>query len=82
MPLDPLDKVPLFLQLADLLKQQIDSGEIQPRRPIPSKRALQQEHGVSQGTAEHALAVLREAGYIETVIGKGMFVTDPAERAR
>lgn len=81
MPLNPLDEVPLYLQLADLLKQQIDSGEIEPRRPIPSKVRLQQEHGVSQGTVEHALAVLKEAGYVKTIMGKGMFVTSPAERA-
>lgn len=80
MPIDPEDEVPLYVQLADLLRDQIDRGEIRPRRPIPSKRSLIEEFGISAGTVERALSVLKDQGYLKTVMGKGLFVTDPHER--
>jgi GntR family transcriptional regulator len=72
--------IPIYVQLADILRGQIDRGEIPERRPIPSKKRLQQEHGIAQGTVERALDVLREAGYIRTVTGRGLYVVPAAER--
>ena len=79
-PLDPHDREPLYQQLAGLLRGQIMSGELAGRRPLPSKRALKQEHGVSGWTVDSAMAVLRDEGLIETVQGKGLFVVPEDER--
>jgi GntR family transcriptional regulator len=70
------------VQLAVIIREQIDSGEILERRPIPSKKRLQQDYGVAQGTVERALDVLREQGYLKTVVGRGLFVTPADSRKR
>ena len=64
---------PLYAQVARILIDRIDSGEIPPRRPIPSKRALTQEFGVSAGTAERAIQVLKAKGLLTTVPGRGLY---------
>jgi DNA-binding GntR family transcriptional regulator len=69
---------PLYLQLAAILRGRITSGDLERR--IPSVKSLTQEYGVAQGTAERALAVLREEGLIRSRMGRGHFVVPPAER--
>jgi DNA-binding GntR family transcriptional regulator len=80
VPLDHEGNVPLYRQLADALREQIDGGEIPVHRPIPSKKTLVQQYGVAPGTVERALDVLKAEGLLESVQGKGLYVTDPAER--
>lgn len=72
--------VPVYRQLADLLRAQIERGELAPRRPIPSKRTLTQQYAVAGGTVDKAMGLLRSDGLIKTVPGKGLFVTAPEER--
>lgn len=67
--------VPVYVQLADLLRAQIKSGELAPRRPIPSIRTLQQRYEVADGTVKKAIQVLREEGLVRTVIGRGVYVS-------
>jgi GntR family transcriptional regulator len=69
---------PLYLQLAAILRGQIEVGEI--ARRVPSVKTLTQQYGVAQGTAERALAVLREEGLIRSSMGRGHFVVPAAER--
>ncbi len=54
--------VPVYQQLAAILRRKIDSGEISPRRAIPSKRTLTEEYSVSPGTVERAVQALRARG--------------------
>jgi GntR family transcriptional regulator len=79
-PLDHESNVHLYRQLAGELRRQIASGEIPVHRPIPSKKTLVQVYGVSAGTVERALDVLKDEGLLETVQGRGLFVTDPGVR--
>ena len=67
---------PVYVQLADLLRAQIVSGELAPRRPLPSIRTLQQRYEVSDGTVKKAVAVLREEGLVRTVTGRGVYVVN------
>jgi DNA-binding GntR family transcriptional regulator len=64
---------PLYVQLAALLRGQIEDGTLTGR--VPSVKTLSQEHGVSHITAEKALGVLKDEGIVLSVIGKGTFVT-------
>ena len=80
MTIDHQGDVPLYLQLAAILREAIDSGEIPPRRPIPSKKTLVQQHGVAPGTVERAIGVLRAEGYLKTVLGRGLYVVPAADR--
>jgi GntR family transcriptional regulator len=63
---------PLYAQLAGILRGQIAAGELTGR--VPSVKTLTEAYGVAQGTAERALAVLREEGLIASAIGRGHFV--------
>jgi GntR family transcriptional regulator len=73
---DPDLDTPVYLQLAGILRGQIRSGELQPRRPIPSIRTLQQRYEVSDGTVKKAVQVLRDEGLVRTVKGRGVYVVE------
>jgi len=67
--------VPPWQQLADLLRQQIESGELAPGARIPSVLSLAQEYELAAGTVRKALAQLQREGLIESRVGWGTFVT-------
>jgi GntR family transcriptional regulator len=71
---DPLAPVPRYKQIAGILRQRIEAGELEPDRPIPSETAIQQEFGVARETARKAVALLRADGYVTTVPGMGTYV--------
>jgi GntR family transcriptional regulator len=77
MSLNPLNPTPLYVQLADLLQAQIESGELEPGQVLPSEKALQQAHGVARGTARRAIETLRERGLVVTMPQRGTFVVEP-----
>jgi GntR family transcriptional regulator len=70
--IDHESSTPLYVQLAALLRSQIEDRTITKR--LPSAKTLSQEHGVSHITAERALAMLKDEGLITPVIGKGYYV--------
>jgi DNA-binding GntR family transcriptional regulator len=70
--IDHESATPLYVQLAALLRDQIQNGTLTGR--IPSVKTLTQDHDVSHITAEKALALLKDEGIIHSVIGKGTFV--------
>lgn len=70
--LDPDIPVPLYEQLADILRNQVRSGELTGK--VPSVRTLSQEYGISTKTAERSLGVLREERVLVVLRGKGYYV--------
>lgn len=78
MSLDRED-VPKYLQLASIVRDQIRSGELQPRRAAPSELHLSQRYGVARDTVRKAMALLREQGYVYIVRGLGTFVSPPED---
>lgn len=74
--LDPRDQDPLYVQLAEILRDMIVSGEIPPRTALPSKTTLAQRYGISGQTIDGAMRLLREEGLIVTVMGKGIYVSE------
>jgi GntR family transcriptional regulator len=72
-----MNPAPLYTQLADILRGMIESGELQPRSPLPSESYLQQEQGVSRGTVRMAIGVLRDEGLVITISARGTFVREP-----
>ncbi|HUY51424.1 MAG TPA: GntR family transcriptional regulator [Streptosporangiaceae bacterium] len=71
--------VPKHVQIAEVLRQRIISGELRPRLPVPSEPTLMQEFGVARDTARKAVRLLREEGYITTLKGMGSFVRDEGD---
>jgi GntR family transcriptional regulator len=71
---------PVYVQLAAILRRMIESGELAPRYPLPSKTTLKQDYGVADTTASKAVRLLKEEGLVRTVQGLGIFVVPPDER--
>jgi len=65
---------PLYQQVAAEIRERIAQGTYRPGRRIPSSAALAEEFGVSRRTVVEALRLLREAGDIVGVPGRGTFV--------
>jgi len=63
---------PLWRQLADRLRADIESGRLSGR--VPSARSLSISYGVSRETAGRALAALAGEGLTVSVRGRGTFV--------
>ena len=63
-----------YLQLYELLKRDIMLGIYSYSDKLPSKRTIAQDTGISIITAEHALELLCEEGYIEARQRSGYFV--------
>jgi GntR family transcriptional regulator len=71
---------PVYQQVATILRDQITSGKIEPRRPIPSVRTLCETYGIARATASKSLHLLAGEGLIRQVPGKGWFVTPETDR--
>ena len=78
--IDHLSGTPVYVQLAALLRAQIERGEIEPDRPLPSYTALMQQHEVARGTAAKAVQLLVDENLVKIVPGRGAYVTRPSER--
>lgn len=74
MTIDHESGTPIYEQLASILRNMIESGKIAPDRPLPSVKQLMQAYEVAQGTAEHAIRVLKAEGLVRSVKGKGVYV--------
>ena len=74
MTIDHGGRLPVYLQLADLIEQRIKTGELRVGRTIPSEQTLMQEYGLSRGSVRKAVSVLRERGLVDTVAHRGTFV--------
>ena len=64
-----------YLRVADDIASRIGSGELVPGARLRAERDLATHYGVSYGTVRHAMEVLRERGLIETIHGRGTFVS-------
>ena len=67
---------PPWEQLAAILRDRIQSGQLQPGERIPSVVSLAQEYDLAPGTVRKALTQLQREGLIESRVGWGTFVTD------
>lgn len=66
---------PIYEQITTQVKELILTGELQPGQKLPSIRALANGLRISAITTKRAYTDLEAQGFIETVQGKGSFVT-------
>lgn len=66
---------PIYEQITTQIKEFILTGELQPGQKLPSIRALANGLRISAITTKRAYTDLEAQGFIETVQGKGSFVT-------
>lgn len=67
--------VPIYEQITRQIKGLIARGELREGEALPSMRLLAKELRISVITTKRAYEELEREGYIETVMGKGSFVT-------
>ena len=70
------NNVPIYLQLVEIMKNKIITGEFKPGERIPSVRELALQTKVNPNTMQKALVELEELKLIYTERTNGKFVTD------
>jgi DNA-binding GntR family transcriptional regulator len=65
--------VSVATQVARDLEADIETGAISPDTRLPSEAELAQQYGVARITVRAAIALLRDAGKVVTVHGRGSF---------
>ena len=68
-------KFPIYEQIANGVKEEIISGNLKPNEKLPSIRALARDLNISVITTKRAYEELEREGFIETVGGKGCYVS-------
>ncbi|QTH40352.1 substrate-binding domain-containing protein [Cohnella sp. LGH] len=68
-------KAPLYIQIREYIKNQIESGVLKPGDQIPTETDLTNKFQVSRITIKSALRHLVDEGLIYRVAGKGSFVS-------
>ena len=68
--------IPLYVELADLLRSRIARGHWPPGHKLPTLDALVAEFGVARVTVRQAMDVLSAEGRITRQQGRGTFVTE------
>jgi GntR family transcriptional regulator len=69
--------IPFYIQLMDLLRENISRGHWQPGDQLPGEHTLCDTYGVSRTVVRQALRELELEGLIYRRKGKGSFVSEP-----
>ncbi len=72
--IDRKNRLPLYCQLADIIKEKIETREWEEHKRLPPERLLCELYGVSRATVRQAMQELEVNGYIYKVQGRGTFV--------
>ncbi|MBQ1899838.1 MAG: GntR family transcriptional regulator [Erysipelotrichaceae bacterium] len=67
-------KMPIYLQLREIIRNKIDDGEYMPGTAIPSENKLAETFGINRITIRNAVDALVNEGLLRRVQGKGVFV--------
>ncbi len=79
MTIDAASFEPVYRQLARILREHIQAGELHAGQALPSEASLSQQFGVGRDAVRDALAMLRGEGLVITTRGIGTFVRGPAD---
>ena len=72
--LDHRDSRPIYIQIADAFRRQIEAGVLSPGDKLPSVRELSASLTINPNTIQRAYRELENDGWIESAPGKGSFV--------
>lgn len=76
MILDSTSSTPLYKQLEDTLREEMDSGRWPHGKRLPTENELSEQYQVSRVTVRKALDELSKQGYLMRKPGKGTFVAE------
>lgn len=72
--LDREGPVLLYVQIAEQIRERIDSGDLSPGTAVPSEVELVEKYGVTRQTVRRAIKLLKEEGVVYSSQGRGTFV--------
>jgi GntR family transcriptional regulator len=70
---------PLYRRIADDLRTQIETGQLERGKQLPPEAELSDRFGASRNTIRDAIKFLINLGLVETRAGQGTFVVDPPD---
>lgn len=70
-------KDPIYTQIVSQIKKLVLDGKLKHGDSIPAMRSLAKDLNVSVITVQKAYEILRDEGFLNTVVGKGTFVEKP-----
>src|SRR5437868_5401677 len=76
MDRDGVSSEPLHVQIAARVRQDVRAGRYSPGQRLPAEVDLARQLGVSRGTIRQAFSALLAEGLLQTVPGRGTFVSD------
>ena len=76
MDLNRKSALPLYYQLKEILKEEIDIGKYSPGDRILSENELSALLGISRNTSKQAISELVSDGVLYRIQGKGTFVSE------
>ena len=76
IPLHIKSEIPLYQQICEYIKKEIQHGHLKSGEKLPSSRALANCLSVSRSTVELSYDQLVSEGYMEAVSCKGYYVCD------
>ena len=65
---------PMYRQIAEDLREQIESGRLEPGQQLLTELELREHYGASRNTVRDAIKWLTSLGLVETRPGQGTFV--------
>ncbi|WP_099974325.1 MULTISPECIES: GntR family transcriptional regulator [Lactobacillaceae] len=68
-------KVPIYIQIHNQIKEQIEKGKWDVGERIPSERQLADDFGVSRMTLRQAVQTLVDEGILQRQVGSGTYVS-------
>lgn len=69
-------KVPMYLQIAQSIRQKIDRGEWVIGSKIPTQREIAEQFQVNRSTVITAIDILKSEGLLEGITGSGIYVSN------
>lgn len=70
---------PRYLQIAEQLRTEIESGHLSSGQQLPTETELMEEHDASRNTIRDAIKILQSRGLVNVRPGQGTFVTQKIE---
>jgi DNA-binding GntR family transcriptional regulator len=72
--LDREGPVPIYIQVAKVIQEQIAAGKLRMGESVPSEATMEAEFDISRSTARNVARELRRRGLVHTIRGEGTFV--------
>jgi GntR family transcriptional regulator len=77
MAIDRHSPIPIYYQLAELIRDQVRQGELQPGDQLSAERILADRYAISRMTVRQAITYLVREGVVVARHGLGTFVAAP-----